>query len=256
MRFDGKVTMVLGGSSGIGRAAAVRFAAEGARVAVVASVDQSKAQAVSDEIEAAGGEAGAYACDVRNVDALRKLTAAVESDLGPVDILINSAGLYYPTPLGETAEADYDRMADINLKGTFYAIDCVAPGMKARRYGKIVNVSSVAAVLGIGTYSLYCATKAAVAMLTKTLARELAPFDINVNAIAPGNTATPLNEHLRVDPAHREYIEGMEALTPSNRAFSSPEEMAALCLYLASDDARSLHGSLILADQGISSGVG
>jgi len=256
MKFADKVALVMGGSSGIGRAAAIRFAAEGASVAVVASAERAKAQAVVDDIAAAGGTAGAYACDICNVGAVRKIAAEVEADLGAVDILVNSAGLYYPTPLGETAEEDYDRMADINLKGTFYAIDSVAAGMKDRRYGKIINVSSVAAVWGIGTYSLYCATKAAVAMLTKTLARELAPFDVNVNAIAPGNTATPLNEHLRVEPEHREYIEAMEALTPSNRAFSPPEEMAALCLFLASDDARSLHGSLVLADEGISSGVG
>ena len=256
MKFEDKVAIVMGGSSGIGRAAAVSFAAEGARVAVVASADRAKAQSVVDDIAVAGGKAEAYACDIRNVAAVRKLAAEVEADLGPVDILVNSAGLYYPTPLGETTEEEYDRMADINLKGTFFAIDSVAAGMKARHYGKIINISSLAAVWGIGSYSLYCATKAAVAMLTKTLARELAPFDVNVNAIAPGNTATPLNEHLRVEPEHREYIEAMEALTPSNRAFSPPEEIAALCLFLASDDARSLHGSLILADEGISSGVG
>ena len=109
---------------------------------------------------------------------------------------------------------------------------------------------------GIRNFGLYCATKAAVAMLTRTLARELAPFDVRINAIAPGNTATPLNEALRTLPEHREYLQGMEALTPSNRLFSPAEEMADICAFLVSDAARSLHGSLLLADEGISSGVG
>jgi 3-oxoacyl-[acyl-carrier protein] reductase len=253
MRLDGKVALVTGGTSGIGEAVCRRFAADGAAVAVVGSQDLAKAQAVVDTLS---GHAAPYVCDVRDPAALAALVAQVERDLGPIDLLVTSAGVYYATPIGETAEADYDRMVDINLKGAFFAINAVVPGMKARRHGRIVNISSVAAVMGIGGYSLYCATKGAITMMTRALARELAPFDIHINAIAPGNTATPLNEALRTQPEHRDYLSGMEALTPSNRAFSPPEEMAALCAFLVSDEARAFHGALLLADEGISSGLG
>jgi 3-oxoacyl-[acyl-carrier protein] reductase len=253
MRLDGKVALVTGGTSGIGEAVCRRFAADGAAVAVVGSQDLAKAQAVVDTLS---GRAAPYVCDVRDPVALAALVTQVERDLGSIDLLVTSAGVYYATPIGETAEADYDRMVDINLKGAFFAINAVVPGMKARRHGRIVNISSVAAVMGIANYSLYCATKGAIAMMTRALARELAPYDIHINALAPGNTATPLNEALRTLPEHRDYMAGMEALTPSNRAFSPPEEMAALCAFLVSDEARAFHGSLLLADEGISSGLG
>jgi NAD(P)-dependent dehydrogenase (short-subunit alcohol dehydrogenase family) len=253
MRLDGKVALVTGGTSGIGEAVCRRFAAEGAAVAVLGSQDLVKAQAVANTL---GARATAYVCDVRDPAALSALVAQVERELGPIDVLVNSAGVYYATPIGDTAEAEYDRMVDINLKGTFFAINAVVPGMKTRRHGRIVNISSVAAVMGIANYSLYCATKGAIAMMTRALARELAPYDIHINALAPGNTATPLNEALRTLPEHRDYMAGMEALTPSNRAFSPPAEMAALCAFLVSDEARAFHGSLLLADEGISSGLG
>ena len=253
MRLDGKVALVTGGTSGIGEAVCRRFVSDGATVAVVGSQDLAKAQAVANTL---GARAAAYVCDVRDPAALSALVAQVERELGPIDVLVNSAGVYYATPVGATAEADYDRMVDINLKGTFFAINAVVPGMKARRHGRILNISSVAAVMGIANYSLYCATKGAIAMMTRALARELAPYDIHINALAPGNTATPLNEALRTLPEHRDYMAGMKALTPSNRAFSPPEEMAALCAFLVSDEARAFHGSLLLADEGISSGLG
>lgn len=253
MSMTGRVAIVTGGTSGIGEAVCRRFAREGARVAVVGHRDLAKARRVAAEI---GAQAAPYVCDVGDAAAVSALVAAVERELGPVDVLVNSAGVYYATPIGETVEADYDRMVDTNLKGTFFAINAVVPGMKARRRGHIVNISSVAAVWGIRGFGLYCATKAGVAMLTRTLARELAPFDVRINAIAPGNTATPLNEALRTLPEHTAYLQGMEALTPSNRIFSPPEEMAEICAFLVSDAARSLHGSLLLADEGISSGVG
>ncbi len=256
MKLQHKTALVMGGSSGIGAAVAARLAADGAAVAVIASGDLSKAERVAERIRTVGGRAYAFTCEVRDVAAIGRLVGDVEQASGPVDILVNSAGLYVPTPIGETTEADYERMADINFKGTFFAINAVVPGMKTRRYGKIVNISSIAATWGIGTYSLYCATKAAVDMLTRALARELAPYNININAIAPGNTATPLNEELRTDPAHREYIAAMENMTPSNRTFSPPTEMAAICAFLVSDEARSLYGESIIADEGITTGVG
>ena len=126
MSMTGQVAIVTGGTSGIGEAVCRRFARDGARVAVVGSSDLAKAERVAAEI---GAQAKPYVCDVRDAGAVAALVAAVKRELGPVDVLVNSAGVYYATPIGETGEADYDRMVDTNLKGTYFAIDAVVPGM-------------------------------------------------------------------------------------------------------------------------------
>lgn len=255
MRFRNKVVLVTGGSSGIGEAVARAFAAEGAMVAVVASSDIAKTAPIVRDIEAAGGSAQGFVADIASADAVRRLVDEVRSTIGEIDILINAAGVYYATPIGGTSEADYDRMATTNLKGTFLTINAVTPHMKARRSGKIVNVASVAAVLGVREFSLYCALKAGIAMLTRSLARELAPDDININAVGPGNTATPLNLAYRTDPAHVDYLAAMATATPSNTTFTDPAEIAGAVLFLCSDAARAMHGAMLLMDEGLSTGV-
>lgn len=255
MKLCNKVALITGGSSGIGKATAELFAAEGAMVAVVASSSLAKAEAVTTTITKGGGRAKAFVADVRSVSAIRELVNAVTDACGPIDILVNSAGIYIPNVIGETTEDEYDRMLDINLKGTFFVINTVAPGMKKRRYGKIINVASISAYRGAPNYSLYCMVKAAIVMLTRTLATDLAPYDINVNAIAPGNTATPLNEKTRMDPAFTDLMAAKTAATPSNRTYSPPEEMAKAALFLACDDVRAMHGATILLDEGASAGA-
>ena len=252
-RLAGRTALILGGSSGIGRATAKLFAREGARVAVVASGSLAKAEAVAGAIARDGGDARAYAADVRDVAQLRALVAAVEADMGPIAILVNSAGVFYPTAIGEVEETAYDRMIDINLKGVFFAIDAVVPGMKARRTGHIVNVASVAGIRGSATYPLYAASKAAVIMLTKSLAGALAPHGIHINAIAPGNTATEMNEAHRDDPANAGHMAATAAATPSTRPYSPPEDMAAAILFLCAGEVNAMHGTTILLDEGLSS---
>jgi NAD(P)-dependent dehydrogenase (short-subunit alcohol dehydrogenase family) len=254
-KLTGRVAIIFGGSSGIGKATALLFGREAARVAVVASGHLDKAQAVVDEIETAGGTGRAYAVDIRDVDAIRALVKKVEQDLGPIDILVNSAGVYYPTLIGEVEERDYDRMADINLKGTFFTIDAVTPGMKARGRGHIVNVASVAGVRASARFPLYSATKAAIIMLTKSLGGALAPHGIHVNAIAPGNTATPLNIGERQDEANQELMASKAAVTPSQRVYSPPEEMAASILFLCAGDVNALYGATLVIDEGLSTCV-
>ena len=254
-RFSGRVAVVTGGSQGIGARIAERLAAEGAIVTVVASSSAAKAAVVADRIIAAGGQASADAADVRDPKAVKGVIGRVIDTRGRVDLLVNCAGVFYPTPIDATSVDDVNRMVDINLKGPFNAIGAAAPHMKAAKYGKIVSISSVAAVLGLGGYSLYCATKAGVAMMTRALANELAPFGINVNAIAPGNTATPMNEDIRTDPAFKPMLEAMAARTPSGHVYSDPDDIAGLALYLLSDDARAMHGSLVLIDEGFSAGM-
>ena len=252
MKLANKVVIVSGGSQGIGAAVARLYAQQGAQVAVVSSSDLAKAQAVVDEIVAAGGLARGYACDVRNTTQVAKLYADVTQDLGPVDILLNAAGVFYPTPAGATPEADFDRMVDINLKGNWHMICGAVPAMKARRSGKIICIASVAASYGVAPFSIYCATKAAVVQMVRTLALELAPHGVQINAIAPGNTASPMNQALRSDPSR---VAAIAAVTPSGRAFSDVADIAAIALFLASGDSRAMHGSCLLADEGISCGT-
>jgi 3-oxoacyl-[acyl-carrier protein] reductase len=235
MKLKDKVAFITGGSSGIGAAIARRFAKEGAKVAVAASNDLAKAQAVVRSIEGEGGRAWACACDVRSRAAIEQALRGTVETFGPVDIVVNSAGVYYATPIGKTSAEDAERMIG---------------------RGKIINFASVAAVMGVRERSLYCGTKAAVAQMTRALARELAPFNVNINAIAPGNTATPMNEKVRTDPAYAQQLAGMEAATPSQRTYSEPDDIAAVALFLASDESRAMHGAVLLADEGISTGLG
>lgn len=255
MRLAGKVALITGGSQGIGEAIAVRFAQEGASVAVVASTDRSKAETVVQRIRAHGGRGSPFVCDVRDPAAVREVAAAVWDHFDRIDILVNSAGVFYPTPVGATECEASDRMIDVNLKGTWNAIDAVAPSMKAQGAGKIVNMASVAGLMGHRNYAIYSATKAAIVMMTRSLACELAGFGINVNCIAPGNTETPMNEAVRTQPEFRPFLDSMAARTPSGRTYSAADDMAAIAAFLASDEARAMHGSCVLADEGFSAGI-
>ncbi len=254
-RLKDKVALITGSSSGIGKSIAEKFASEGAVVAVIASSDIQKAQVVVDGIEAAGGKAKAFTCNVGSPQAVKNTVDEVMASLGAIDILVNGAGVFYPTKLGETTEADFDRMLSTNIKSVFFAIDAVASIMKDKGAGKIINFSSVAAYVGSKDYGLYCASKSAVTTLTKTFALQLAPFGINVNAIAPGNTATPINEDIRTKPEFAERRAMIDAMTPSQRKFSDPEDMANAALFLASEDGRAMHGATMLLDEGRAAGM-
>ena len=254
MLLENKIALIIGGSSGIGKAIAECFAEEGAQIAVVASHSLSKAQAVCDQLQTKTSRARAYTADIRSIEAVNDLIEQVSIDFGGIDILVNSAGVYYPTKLGETSEEDIDRMVDINFKGTYHTINAVAPIMHERGGGKIINVASVAAFLGLKEYPLYCASKSAIVMLTRAMTLQLAPMDININAIAPGNTATPINEDIRTAPEYAERRAKTDSLTPSNQSYSTPEEIAQSALFLASNNSRAMHGSTILIDEGRAAG--
>lgn len=253
--LKGKTVVVTGGSSGIGKAIALRFAREGASVAVVASKDLTKADVVVRDIQATGGAARGYVVDVRDNAAVRELLAKVKEDQGPVDVLVTSAGVFVPNPLGDESVALFNQMIDINVKGTFHCVNAVVPQMKASGGGTIICLSSAADRLGIGSFSAYCASKAAVSMMAQTLALELAQHRININAISPGNTATPMNEGMRNDPAQAGLMNALKAATPSTRIFSDPEDVAELALFLTSPAGRAMHGSSIVMDEGLSAGV-
>ena len=255
MKLENKVALVTGGSAGIGEAIARRFAAEGAAVAVIASADPGKAQAVVSAIERTGGTAKAFCADIARAGEVRRMVGEVLDAFERVDILVNCAGIVDMTPAGETDEATYDRIMDVNVKGTFFCVNALVPHMKARGSGRIINISSIGGLGGIATHSVYCASKAGVIALTKALACELAPYGIHVNAIAPGHTATPGNEHLRADPAFAAHIDSITARTPSRRAWSEPDDMARSALFLACDDSRAMHGAIMVVDEGYTAGI-
>lgn len=254
MKLRDKVALVTGGSSGIGKAICIAFAKEGAKVAVVASSDKNKANAVVEQIAAGGGEALAITADVTKVDQLKAAVNAVTETFGGLDILVNSAGVHYVTPMGETDPTDIDRMIDVNLRGTLQAINVAVPALKERGGGKIISLSSNLGFMGWARQATYCATKAAIANMTKALARELAPHGINVNAIAPGLTATPMNEALRTQPEFEEMLDHVRARTPG-RLYSFPEDIAGLAVFLASADGIAMHGATVIMDEGGSTGI-
>ena len=253
MAILGRTALITGGSQGIGEAIARKLASEGVLVGVAASSDLAKARAVADSLPGKPGLA--FAADVRDTAATTAMIADAEQALGGIDILINSAGVFYPTPAGGTEEASFDRMVDINFKGTWNAINAAAPYRKQRKRGWIVNLGSVVASMGFGGYAVYCATKAGIVMMTRALAIELAPHGISVNCLSPGNTATPMNLDIRTKPELSGMLEGMRSRTPSGQVHSSAEDMANIVAFLVSHAARAMHGANILADEGFSAGM-
>jgi 2-dehydro-3-deoxy-L-rhamnonate dehydrogenase (NAD+) len=223
----GQVAVVTGGAQGIGFAIARRLIASGASV----SLWDMNAEALYLAVSALGGKASSKEVDITDLDALRRVHAEVEADVGPVSILVNSAGV-----AGNNATLeDYDpgewrRVVEINLNGTFYVNKVVIPSMKARNYGRIVNISSVAGKEGNPNLSAYSAAKAGVIGLTKSLGKELAKYDIAVNAITPATARTRI-----LDTLTKEFIEYMLVRIPRGR-FVEVEEVAAMVAWLVSKE--------------------
>lgn len=248
MKLKGRTAIVTGGTQGIGEAVARRYAEEGANVAVVAR-GLDRAVALAAELEAGGVTARGYSADLADIGQIETMVSAVERDFGGVDIVCNSAGAFRTMPIEETSESDWDTQVDLNLKGTFFLVKAALPRLVARGGGKIVLISSIAGVRGFPNCAAYCASKGGVVNLTKALALELAPKGININTIGPGNVATPINAHLR-GPEQADYMKLMSDRTPTGRAFLDTADIAGAAAFLASDDARAMHGSVVLIDDG------
>jgi len=245
-RLAGKVAIVTGAGSGIGRAVALRFAAEGAKV-VVNDLVADAAGRVAKEIEAAGGAALPFPGDVADSAQVEALVRAATSRFGRLDVLVNNAAAVLPGPLESIADADWRRTQAVTLDGVFYGIRAALPVMAAQGGGSIINVSSGAAVAGEPGLAAYGAAKAAVVNLTKTAAVENAARGVRVNCILPGPIETP---PLLAAVEATGGRAGWERQIPCGR-LGKPEEMAAVALFLASDEASYVHGAAIIADGGV-----
>lgn len=266
-RLAGKVAVVTGAGRGIGQACASRLAAEGAHVAV-ADVDEANAQAVAAEIASSGGKSIALGVDVSDVKAIKGMVGDVVSAFGRLDVLVTVAGVVQNKRFLDVTEEDWDRIIDINQKGTTFCIQAAAAQMVSqipetvrsagkadRSYGKIVNFSSISGRRGRDLHVHYAASKAAIISITQSAALAFAPYNINVNAIAPSVVLTPMWEQvdrekaevlgLPTGQASRDFIERIPLKRPG-----SPEDMAAAVAFLCSDDSDYITGQTLNVDGG------
>jgi NAD(P)-dependent dehydrogenase (short-subunit alcohol dehydrogenase family) len=251
-RLAGKVAVVTGGGSGIGRAAAETFAAEGAGVAVV-DLSAEAAEAVAAAIRATGGSAVALQGDVTSGPALEAAMAATVAQFGRLDVLYNNAGIAVGGSVLEVSEADWDRCFAVNVKSVFLAARAAAPHLEAAGGGSIINTASVAGLVAVERAAAYCGAKAAVIGLTRNMAIDLAPRGIRVNAICPGTILTPMVEQLLLFRGGGNREKGMAmtvAKYPIGR-LGTPEEIARVALFLASDDSSFVTGASFTADGGM-----
>ena len=252
LRLAKRVALITGASRGLGKAMALRFAEEGAAVAVNYVKSANPAKQVCESILAAGGRAISVQADVAQPSQVEQMVKTVLEELGPIDILVNNAGIAKLSPIIETSLSDLDLMVGVNLKGTLLCVQAVARGMMSRKYGRILNLSSLA---GLGTSfpgtSGYAATKAGLIALTKRMAMELGAFGITVNAIAPGlirtDTALQIGILSEADVRAREQDASKKAMLGR---LGEPQDIANAALFLVSDEAAFITAQTLTVDGG------
>jgi 2-hydroxycyclohexanecarboxyl-CoA dehydrogenase len=241
-----RTAVVTGGASGIGRGIALRLAADGADVAIW-DLDEKGAHHVAGEIEALGRRAIGRKLDVSRFDDVLRVADETRHALGALTIVVNNAGIGKIAKLINLSEADWDQMIDVHMKGTFACSKAVVKDMLDAKWGRIVNISSIAGLMGVRNMVHYAAAKAGIIGFTKALAQDLGRSGITVNAIAPGVIETPI---LAKADMTEEMVHGMVRGTPLGRA-GKPEDIAAACSYLASEEAGFITGQVISPNGGM-----
>jgi len=247
-RLEGKRTIVTGAGAGIGRAIALRLSSDGARVAL-ADLDEQAAERVATELE--GKKTLVRQTDVTRAEEVEALVQGVVQAWGGLDVLVNNAGIGVAATAPDTSEEDWDRQMDVNLKGTFFGIKYAVPAMRDSGGGSIINMASIAALVGIPDRAAYCAAKGGILALTRAAAIDHVSEGIRVNCIAPGTVETPWIERITAgydDP--EEARARMQARQPHGR-FVQPEEIAAMAAFLASDESASCVGACMVVDGGM-----
>lgn len=253
MRLQEKVALVTGASTGIGKAIATRFAAEGAHVAVnYRPGGRADSEAAQSEASSFGPSSIAVAADVSKREDVERMIAEVIAKFGRIDIAVNNAGIEIKKPFLDVTDDEWNKVIAVNLFGSYVVSQVAARQMvKQGGGGKLIFISSVHEDIPFPEYTAYCASKGGVRMMMRNLAMELAPHKINVNNIAPGAIATPINQAVLDDPeARRNAISEI----PWGR-FGRPEEVAAVALFLASDEAEYVTGSTYYVDGGLTQQV-
>ena len=246
MRLKNKVALVTGGGTGIGKAIALAFAREGAKVALTGR-RMDKLGEVVNEIKKNGGKALAISADVSKIKDVDRMVTETVKKFKKLDILVNCAGVLFSADLAHHTEKLWDETIDINLKGSFLTTQRAVPEMLKQGKGKVIHIASIAGQIGFPNSVAYCASKGGIMGMTKAMAMELAPKKINVNCIAPGDVATPLNEHLLIQP---KYLKSRVDNTPYGRV-GQVQDIAPGAVYLASDESDFTNGITLTIDGGL-----
>ncbi|MFC1709170.1 3-oxoacyl-[acyl-carrier-protein] reductase [Candidatus Omnitrophota bacterium] len=244
MKLKDRVSLITGAARGIGKEIALAFAHEGSDI-VVCDVDLEAAQKTQKEIEALGRRALSFKVDVTNLGQIEEMVNLILDKFSKIDILVNNAGITKDNLIIRMSEDDWDKVLSVNLKGAFGCIKIVSRHMLKKRYGKIVNVASIIGLIGNAGQANYAASKGGLIALTKSLAKEFASRNINVNAVAPGFIETPMTEKLPED-----YKKQMLENIPMGK-FGKPEDVAKVCLFLASSESDYMTGQVIVVDGGM-----
>ena len=244
MKFQGRIALVTGGSRGIGKATALKLASEGATVAVHYSQSAAKAEAVCDQINALGQKSITVQADISDREAVNRMVEDITKELGTIELLVNNAGDVGDMVFDELTPEHWDKIVAINLTGPFNVLWAVKPGMIKQQFGRIVNVSSIAALAVRPNQLPYAAAKAGVISLTKSCCGPLAQHNIRINSVAPGAIATDM-----LSEVSEEMVEQLRSTTPLGR-LGEPEEMANVIAFLLSEESSYMTGSTVIASGG------